>query len=223
MSGMKIVELIENERKLKLVPQNLFDILLLEETIEKNDLVGGKCMRNIFLRISGKKEKVGRRFVYLRIKVEKVKFDKARKMLRIKGRIVEAPEDVGKGSYHTFEVKEGSLIEIWKNDWNEELIEKLKKVEVSIASEKIVNEFLVSVRKGSDLVLYGIKKLKIAARINAVKVLLVCEEILDNDEVKELIETVRKKGGKILIVKNGKKEFCKVYRVGAILRFKVML
>jgi protein pelota len=60
----------------------------------------------------------------IKLEVEKMDFQGDR--LRTTGEITEAPEDVEHG-YHTFNLKAGKEFEIWKNQWKDYQIDRIKK------------------------------------------------------------------------------------------------
>ncbi len=96
------------------------DLILLDAIIEKGDIIGGKTVR--ISKVGRSQEK---RIVYLKISVEKKKFEGGR--LRITGKITEGPEEIERG-YHTFEIKEGTEIEIFKRI-DEKIMEKIRESE----------------------------------------------------------------------------------------------
>ena len=95
-------------------------------------MVKGKTIRKIKL---GEEEqrsiKIIKKPVFITIKVDKTEFHKYSNSLRVSGIITEAPEDIHKGSYHTFNVEEDTVITIIK--------EKLAmRISLSLVSESTV-------------------------------------------------------------------------------------
>ena len=103
------------------------DLWYLENVIEKGDLVKTRTLRNIFIERQEKQVKVDKKSMILKVEVEKIEFQKFTNQLRLTGKIVEGPEDVQLGSYHTIEAKQGTVLTIYKKEWKEYQIDKLKK------------------------------------------------------------------------------------------------
>lgn len=99
------------------------DLWYLESIIEPNDLVSGMTERKIKIGGNDERSKISRINVFLKIKVEKIDNDSA---LRISGIIIDAPEDVPRGDYHTFNVAEGTVITIEKQQWIRYALKKLE-------------------------------------------------------------------------------------------------
>lgn len=108
------------------------DLWYLEGIIEVGDLIKARTLRSLFIEREGKKTKIGKKPMVLTIQVEKIEFQKYSNSLRLIGKIVEGPEEVQTGSYHTIEVKIGSVITIQKEEWKKFQLEKLKKAEIVI-------------------------------------------------------------------------------------------
>jgi protein pelota len=134
---MKIIFKDLKKGNIKVQAENLEDLWYLSHIIDVNDIVSGKTFRKIKI---GQEPnvKVIKKQLFLKIEVEKVELHKFSNSLRVSGKVVEGTDDVGKGSHHTFDVKEGTVISIHKNKWYSYQIEKLneaveeKKVKVLI-------------------------------------------------------------------------------------------
>ncbi len=98
------------------------DLWYLEGIIEPSDIVGGMTERKIKMGGADEKSKISRINVFLKIKVEKISFEE---MLRVSGPIIEGPEDVPRGEYHTFGIEEGTVISIEKDHWTKYVLKKL--------------------------------------------------------------------------------------------------
>jgi protein pelota len=109
--------------KLRIETQD--DLWYLSHIIDPGDFVKGKTLRKIQKGTEEKTKKV-RKAVFLKIQVEKIEFSKSSNVLRVGGKIVEGPEDVAKGSWHSFNVEPGSIIWIEKQKWLSYQIDKLK-------------------------------------------------------------------------------------------------
>lgn len=209
----------------KVLVNDLNDLWHLQGIIKPGDFVTAKTLRTIFVEREETKEKVKKKLVVLKIKVEKVEFAKSKNILRLSGKIEECPEEVQKGSYHTIEVHAGKILKIEKK-WNEEEIERLKKARVKIkyANGHIIGEFLMHVGKDDGLAAYGFEEVKNAAMMGAIRILLVPEDRLHKKEFEEVIKEAEKKRSEILFVtkKNDWMEkFCRQYDIAAILRFAI--
>lgn len=93
-----------------IIAESSDDLWELYQLLGEGDLVSGKTSRKIKV---GEKEGE-RRPVFLKIRVEKVKFQKYADVLRVLGQVVKGPEEVPLGSYHTFNVEKGTEIRIEK-------------------------------------------------------------------------------------------------------------
>lgn len=102
------------------------DLWYLSHIISKNDKIKMKSERKIKLD-SGidTNSKTIRKFVFLKLNVEEVNYNPSLHQLRVKGKIVEAPEDVPIGSYHTFALELDSSFYLEKSSWPNYLKEKL--------------------------------------------------------------------------------------------------
>lgn len=119
---MKILQKDLKHGLLKVKVDSPEDLWHLEGIIESSDLVSGMTERKIKLGGSEEKSKISRINVFLKIKVEKMSFEES---LRISGPIIEGPEDVPKGDYHTFNIEEGVVISIEKEHWSKYVLKKL--------------------------------------------------------------------------------------------------
>lgn len=113
---MKILQF--NRNQAKLVIESLDDLWTLSNIVDTGDRVEGKTFRKI--KIGGEDErsqKIVKKPVFLIIDVEKIEFHKYSDSLRISGKVAEGKEDIPKGSYHTFNVEEGTQITLTKPEW----------------------------------------------------------------------------------------------------------
>jgi protein pelota len=321
------------------------DLWYLESILEIGDLIKSRTLRSQFLDRDGRKEKIGKKPMVLKIQLEKIDFQKYKNTLRLTGKIIEGPEDVQVGSFHTIEAKMGSIITIYKEKWKDYQISKLKKARSKtpdiliavadsnqltmgilkrsgvdiileltnpysiqqeeklpefykkIASEinkhsdkakkiilagpgftkehvkkviqekypnikekiiidstssatktgineiikkgtlnkvlkeseiiketQIIQEFFVHLKKDDSLGLYGLEQIKEASKLGAVKLFLISEEKLRENEVKKLAEDVEKKGGTIEVISKtheSGEQFHRMGGLGVILRFRI--
>lgn len=210
--GAGLVKVLVNDKN---------DLWHLENIITPGDFVTAKTPRTIFVEREDSKEKAKRKVVLLKIKVEKIEFNKQSNKLRVKGKIIECPDDVQKGSYHTIEVGFRSMLTIEKEKWSDEQIERLHRAKTFVRTaddRELVNEFYVRLKKDDGLVAYGFDNVKTAAEFGAVKTILVSEEKIREKDVEALIKLVESKRGAVVFVSD--KKFNKEFGLGAILRFK---
>ena len=125
---MKILHRDLKQGKIKVQIDNLDDLWYLSAIIEEKDRVEGLTERKIKSEGAGsdRDQKVIRKTVHLEIGVEKVEFHKYTNILRISGKIINGPEDVPRGTYHTFNGEPGATLTIRKEQWLKYQLEKLK-------------------------------------------------------------------------------------------------
>jgi len=220
-----VLEFSKEGKTAKVKVDDKFDLYHLEKIISRGDLITARTERNIFIQREEGKEKSRKKSVVLKIKVEKVEFDKNKNKLRLNGRIVEAPEEISLGDYHTIEVGFGLIIEIEKQEWSDEQLKNIQKAQKRLEflkDFKLLEEFYAHLNKQDGLVAYGLEQVRNVAEYGMVKVVFINEEKVR--EFEELIEKIMEKKGevKLISIKNPKgREFCKVYEVAAILRFPI--
>ncbi len=100
---------------LVLLPETLTDLWYLEKVIDPGDLVSSTSFRK-FQTETGKSE---RKRVWVKLKVEKVDFQRFSNVLRVLGVIVEGrPEElVSFGAHHTLEISPGNSFTLEKQRW----------------------------------------------------------------------------------------------------------
>jgi protein pelota len=98
--------------------ENLDDLWYISQVIDSGDEVKARTFRKIKLGESDSRQtKVIKKPVTIKIRVEKVEFDKYGKSLRVSGIIVEGPDDVPRGSHHTIPFEESTIATIIKQEW----------------------------------------------------------------------------------------------------------
>jgi protein pelota len=113
---MKILHFHKNEAKL--LVENLDDIWCLSNIIDMADIVEGRTFRKI--KLGGeddRSQKIVKKPVFLKLSAEKVEFHPYSNVLRVSGKVQEGKDDIPKGSYHTFNIEEGTNITISKPQW----------------------------------------------------------------------------------------------------------
>jgi protein pelota len=106
------------------VPESVDDLWALSQVLDAGDEVSGKTVRKIKLE-GERKSEVIKKTIFLRLNAEKFDFD-ANGELRVSGKILEGPEDVARGSYHTFSVESGTAVTIVKKRWFSFQLQRLK-------------------------------------------------------------------------------------------------
>ncbi len=124
---MKQIYFDKKKGKAKLKIGNLDDLWYLSQIIENGDLIEGKTIRKIKIgKEQDRKQAIIKKPVFLRIQVEKIEFSKTSDVLRVSGKIVEAPDEIQKGVYHTFNLGINSTVKIIKERWLGYQIDRLK-------------------------------------------------------------------------------------------------
>ena len=119
---MKIINKDMKHGTVKVKVDSGQDLWYLSSIIEAGDNISGMTERKIKIGGSEDKSKVSRRTLFLKITVERVEYEST---LRISGKIIEAPEDIPKGDYHTFDIADNTIIEIEKQSWSKYSLKKL--------------------------------------------------------------------------------------------------
>jgi len=223
---LKIIEFDPEREVAKLRIDDPLDLWHMQNILEAGDFVTTKTLRTIFIQKEEGKEKGEKKFVTLKIKVEKIEFDKYKNRLRIAGKIIEAPKEVPKGSYHTIEAGIGSFLTIEKEEWKKEQIERMKraKIRMSVAKDGEIQEFFVHISKDDGFAVYGVEQVKAAADIGAVKIVFISEEKIHEKNIEELIKEIESKRGEIKLISRKKfagEKFCRMYDIAAVLRFRL--
>ncbi len=121
---MRIIE--DNVKKgyIKLIPENPDDLWILYNIIKPGDLVTAPTTREI----KGDKGSSSRRIpMKLTIRVKTMEFQPFTERLRIRGIVVEGPDKFGvKGHYHTLNIEIGTPLTIYKDEWSEYYLKRLR-------------------------------------------------------------------------------------------------
>ena len=124
---MKILKKNFDKNYVKLQVESLDDLWTLTYIIEENDIVKAKTLRKIKLGEDKERSaKIITKNIYLTIKVEKVELHEYSNRLRINGKIIEGPEYISTGRYHTINIEEDSIFELKKQKFLKYQIKKLK-------------------------------------------------------------------------------------------------
>ncbi|MBS3122328.1 mRNA surveillance protein pelota [Candidatus Woesearchaeota archaeon] len=112
----------------KIKIENKDDIWYLSTLVEEGDIVRSRTERKIKIGGGGEDRKANVKIIHvtLSIKLEKIEFHKYTGDLRISGKIIEGLEDVPAGSYHTFNIEEGTILTLEKPAWLGYHVKRLK-------------------------------------------------------------------------------------------------
>lgn len=140
---MKIMEFDEKKQEMVLKTENLNDLWALYNVIGSGDKVSSQTHRRVVLREGSKGE---RKPMRLTIKVESLSFHEFSNRLRIKGTILEGPDEyVSFGSYHTINIKIGKILSITKDRWLNSEIKRIKQISLFESNFLI---FMIAVESG---------------------------------------------------------------------------
>lgn len=204
---MKILHLDEKTGIAKIRVEDIEDLWNLRVLIKPGDLVEARTVRMVKLRTGMGDVREGRRFpMDLTLRVGSVEFDRYGRRLRVRGVVVDAPErfEGVKGSYHTVNVKVGSIITVKKERIYGYEVERLKKLCVSRFTPVVLvsidrDEASIAVLRG-----YGYElRAEIQSRIPGKSSLEGREvevERFHSEVARAVMDTVNSLGGKPLIV-----------------------
>ncbi|MGV8151050.1 MAG: mRNA surveillance protein pelota [Candidatus Woesearchaeota archaeon] len=119
---MKIINKDLKHGLIRIKADDAQDLWSIEGIIEPGDLISGMTERKIKIGGSEEKSKVTRITIFLKIRAEKIEYDNT---LRVSGPIIDGPEDVARGDYHTFSIEDGTIITIEKEKWSRYALKKL--------------------------------------------------------------------------------------------------
>jgi len=123
---MKIIHQNLRKCEVKVRIDSLDDLWYLSSIIEPGDFIFGKTFRKSSSSKDERAKESVKKSVFLKLKVEKVEFSKTSNILKVLGIIEEGPDDIGKGDHHSFNLEEGSIILIIKQEWLSYQLAKLK-------------------------------------------------------------------------------------------------
>ena len=121
---MKILAENQKQGEIKVKIENLNDLWTLYNVISEGDKVAARTQRRVVLKEGSKGE---RKPMFLKLEVKDIAFHEFSNRLRVKGIIIEGPEDfVSYGTYHTFNIEPGQKINISKEKWLKNELKRLK-------------------------------------------------------------------------------------------------
>ena len=134
---MKIIGWDERHGRMLLQVESRDDLWCLYNVLSPGDLVTARTLREIKV-----DDKSSRKPMTLKVRVEKVEFQPYTDKLRIRGVVVEGPDEFGViGSYHSIAVGEGSEVLIEKERWSKHELDRIFKA----SSRKPLKALLVGI------------------------------------------------------------------------------
>ena len=134
---MKIIRRDLRNGKIRMYIDTMDDLWYLKNVIEKLDMITMRDLRTKEddtekLR-SGKSEKIS---MIISLAIENVEFHPFSSLLRLRGKIVEAPQDLG--LHHTFTISPGSNLTIRKPEWKNYQLDLMKEAEKNSRRAKVL-------------------------------------------------------------------------------------
>ena len=121
---MKILAENQKQGEIKVKIENLNDLWTLYNVLSEGDKAAARTQRRVVLKEGSKGE---RKPMFLKLEVKDIAFHEFSNRLRVKGTIIEGPEDfVSYGTYHTFNIEPGQKITISKEKWLKNELKRLK-------------------------------------------------------------------------------------------------
>ncbi|RMF06117.1 mRNA surveillance protein pelota [Candidatus Woesearchaeota archaeon] len=117
---MKIVKSDWKKGSVTVKPETPDDLWVLSQIAEPGDRARARTMRKVKINSSGSCENataVVKKPVTLTLEVTKSAFSPETHSLRISGTVIEGPEDVPRGSHHTFSIEKDSVLTLEKQSW----------------------------------------------------------------------------------------------------------
>ena len=140
---MKVIDWDEKHGRMLLQVENRDDLWCLYNVLNPGDLVTARTLREI--KVNGKSS---RRPMTLKIRVEKVEFQPYTDRLRIRGVVIEGPEEFGVvGSHHSIAVGEGAELLVEKEKWSNHELDRI---------------FKASFKRSLDLLIIGVDSDEVA-------------------------------------------------------------
>jgi protein pelota len=133
--------------KIVVVPEDMDDLWHLYNVILPGDQVAARTVRRVRRDSddTSRPDKGERRRMFIRLSVEEVALHKYSNRLRVKGKILEGPEDfVSTGTYHTINIEPALKVEIIKKRWPNLLIRRLQ----DAASRKGQRLIVIAIEEG---------------------------------------------------------------------------
>jgi len=133
---MKILQKNLRKGEIRLKAETINDLWCISNIISQGDLVRGQTFRKIKLGDERAAKPVKKK-ITLTVQVEKTEFHETTNILRISGTVYEGLEDIPKGSHHTLNIEENTILKIFKERWSKYQLEKIQQA-ASYKGPKIV-------------------------------------------------------------------------------------
>ncbi|MBW3019101.1 mRNA surveillance protein pelota [Candidatus Woesearchaeota archaeon] len=117
---MKILHKDLKYGEVKLTVESPEDVWYISQIVEPSDIIKGVTLR----KVQATEKSADRKRVFLAIKVEKTEFTES--SFRATGKIIDGPEDVPRGAYHTFNIEPNDTFTIVKSHWFSYQLDRLK-------------------------------------------------------------------------------------------------
>ena len=130
---MKILHQDLKHKEFKIIIESLDDLWYLSHIITENDFLSGKTFRKIKIGDSDNAKVIKKPF-WLKINITKIEFSKYSDVLRVSGTVIEGPEEIPNGSYHTFNLQENIEFKLQKKELLSYQIDKLKEASFTSVS-----------------------------------------------------------------------------------------
>jgi len=169
---LKILQMHLKKGFVKVVPQSLDDLWHLYNIIYPGDQAHARTTREVKVQGEYSRPQEGRRImVSLGIKVENVLWDRTLNRLRVRGIIIDIPENVGgKGSYHTLNVVVDQPLTIVKEKWLKHQVDRLERASKAEAPIILLlsiddEEFAVAVLRQYGLEVKAEKRIQLPGKL----------------------------------------------------------
>lgn len=134
---LKILEEDLKKGWIKILIEDEDDLWVLYNLLNTGDVVYGKTTREVKPGEGGSSRRVA---MNLGLRVERLEFQEFSDRLRIRGIVVDGPEEFGvKGHYHTINVSPGDVLLVFKEKWSESELETIRRSSVKRKRVMLVN------------------------------------------------------------------------------------
>ncbi len=191
---MKILSKNIKKGIIKVLVDNPDDLWYLDEIIESEDKCRCRTIRK--LKIGDENNpKIIKKPAIITISVEKTEFHESTGNLRVSGKIIDGPDDIPRGNYHSFNIEPGKDITIMKDYWPKHLLQKLDE------SQKVASQYLIVIFDREKAIFVELKKrnYKIITTINV--------EAQSKRTPETKVENIYKEISKLIIEYNKTKEY----------------
>ncbi len=136
---MKLLTKDLKHRMFKIQIDDAEDLWYLSTIIEVGDTLSGETQRKIKLGGSEEKSKISLRNCFLSITAEKISYDAQE--LRVSGPIIDGPDDIPRGDYHTFALSPHTVITLVKTALSIYIAKKIEEACVAKTSAILIVAF----------------------------------------------------------------------------------